>query len=150
LTNARGKLNVTGDRAIVDVERGQYGGGTLAAHYVLPKYSEPYPMSVDLRFNGVSAEKLFADWGIRDTGLRGGATGRLAYHWNKDKLLAGGGEGAATLTKNAAAFSGAKYPIPVGGSSEFAVDNGVVTFRRGALEADKVAISAGRKLQIGG
>ena len=148
LTNARGKLNVTGDRAIVDVERGQYGGGTLAAHYVLPKYSEPYPMSVDLRFNGVSAEKLFADWGIRDTGLRGGATGRLAYHWNKDKLLAGGGEGMATLSKNATAFSNAKYPIPLGGSTDFALDNGIVTFRRADLETDKSKVSFTGKLRI--
>ena len=83
LTNVHGTMNVTGDRAIVDVQRATYGGGNIAAHYTLPTYAEPYPMSVDLRYNGVSLEKLFNDWGIKDTGLRGGATGHLAYHWEQ-------------------------------------------------------------------
>ncbi|MDQ6800860.1 MAG: outer membrane protein assembly factor BamA [Acidobacteriota bacterium] len=148
LTNARGKLDVTDTHAIVDVERATYGGGTINAHYLLPQYSEPYPMSVDLRYNGVSVEKLFGDWGIHDTGLRGGATGHLAYHWNKDKLLEGGGEGTATLSKNATAFSGAKYPIAVGGSTDFALQNGVVTFRRADLETDKSKIAINGKLRI--
>ncbi|HMC23189.1 MAG TPA: translocation/assembly module TamB domain-containing protein, partial [Thermoanaerobaculia bacterium] len=148
LSNARGKLNVTDQRAIIDVERAQYGGGTMTAHYVLPQYSEPYPMSVDLRYNGVSVERLFADWGVKDTGLRGGATGRLTYHWNKDKLLQGGGEGTATLSKNATAFSNAKYPIPVGGSTDFALDNGVVSFRRADLETDKSHVSFSGKFRI--
>jgi outer membrane protein assembly complex protein YaeT len=148
LTNARGKLNVTDTRAIVDVERATYGGGTMSAHYVLPQYAEPYPMSVDLRYNGVSVEKLFGDWGIQDTGLRGGATGRLTYHWNKDKLLEGGGEGTATLSKNATVFSGAKYPIAVGGSTDFALENGVVTFRRADLETDKSKIGITGKFRI--
>jgi len=148
LSNARGKLNVTDTRAIIDVERAQYGGGAMTAHYVLPKYSEPYPMSVDLRFNGVSVEKLFADWGVQDTGLRGGATGQLTYHWNKDRLLQGSGEGTAALSKNAAVFSSAKYPIPVGGSTDFALDNGVVTFRRADLETDKSRVSLSGKFRI--
>ncbi|HEY8131400.1 MAG TPA: translocation/assembly module TamB domain-containing protein [Thermoanaerobaculia bacterium] len=148
LSDARGKLNVTDQRAIIDVERAQYGGGTLTAHYVLPQYSEPYPMSVDLRYSGVSVERLFADWGIQDTGLRGGATGRLTYHWNKDKLLQGGGEGTATLSKNATAFSNAKYPIPVGGSTDFVLDNGVVSFRRADLETDKSHVSFTGKFRI--
>ncbi|HEX9406426.1 MAG TPA: translocation/assembly module TamB domain-containing protein, partial [Thermoanaerobaculia bacterium] len=148
LTNARGKLNVTGDRAIIDVNRAQYGGGTLTAHYVLPRYAEPYPMSVDLRFSSVSIEKLFDDWGIQNTGLGGGATGRLAYHWNKDKLLEGAGDGSATLAKNATAFSNAKYPVPVGGSTDFALDNGVVTFRRADLDTDKSKVSLTGKFRI--
>ena len=94
LTDARGTMNVTDQHAVIDVERAKYGGGSLNAHYTLPKYAEPYPMSVDLRYNGVAIEKLFSDWGIQDTGLRGAATGRLAYHWNKDKVMQGGGEGS--------------------------------------------------------
>ena len=73
-------------------------------------------MSVDLRYNGVSLEKLFSDWGVKDTGLRGGATGRLAFRWNKDKVLEGSGSGNAALVKNAV-LSNAKYPLSVGGSS---------------------------------
>ncbi|PYQ52939.1 MAG: hypothetical protein DMF59_03085, partial [Acidobacteria bacterium] len=105
-------------------------------------------MSVDLHYNGVSVEKLFSDWGIQDNGLRGGATGRLSYHWKKDKLLEGGGEGTATLSKSATAFSGAKYPIAVGGSTDFALDNGVVTFRRADLETDKSKVAIAGKFRI--
>src|SRR6202048_140148 len=105
-------------------------------------------MSVDLRYNGVSVEKLFSDWGVQDTGLRGGATGRLTYHWNKDKLLEGGGQGTATLSKNATAFSGAKYPIAVGGSTDFTLESGVVTFRRADLETDKSKIGITGKFRI--
>jgi outer membrane protein assembly complex protein YaeT len=141
LANARGKLNVTGDRTIVDVDRAQFDGGSLTAHYILPKYAEPYTMSVDARFNGLNVEKLFGDWGIQNTGLRGAATGTLAYHWNKDKLLEGAGTGSATLSKNATAFSNAQYPIPVAGSTDFALDNGVVTFRRADLQTDKTTAS---------
>ena len=148
LADARGKMNVTDTRAIVDVERAGYAGGTLTAHYTLPQYAEPYPMAVELRYNGVSVEKLFSDWGIQDNGLRGGATGRLSYHWKKDKLLEGAGEGTATLSKNAGAFSGAKYPVPVGGSTDFALDNGVVTFRRADLETDKSKVGITGKFRI--
>lgn len=148
LTNARGKLNVTDTGAIVDVERAEYGGGTISAHYALPKYEEPYPMSVDLRYSGVSVERLFADWGIGNTGLRGGATGRLSYHWNKDQVLEGAGEGTATLSKNATAFSQAKYPVPVGGSTDFTLDNGVVTLRRTELVTDASRVSLTGKFRI--
>ena len=148
LANARGKLNVTDTGMVVDVERATYGGGSISAHYTLSQYSEPYPMSVDLRYNGVSVEKLFADWGLADNGLRGGATGRLAYHWNKDKLLQGAGDGTATLSRNATAFSGAKYPIPVGGATDFALDNGVVTFRRADLDTEKSKVGLTGKFRI--
>jgi outer membrane protein insertion porin family len=136
LTSARGRLKVNGNQTTVDITSAAYGGGTISAHYVLANYSEPYPMNVDLRYDGVSVEKLFADWGEKDTGLRGGATGKLAYHWEKDRVLAGAGEGTARLTKNAVAFSNARYPIAVGGSTDFALDRGIVTFRQGALETD--------------
>jgi outer membrane protein assembly complex protein YaeT len=148
LANVHGAMNITGDRAIVDVQRATYGGGSIAAHYTLPTYSEPYPMSVDLRYNGVSIEKLFSDWGIKETGLRGGATGHLAYHWEKDRVLAGAGEGIATLAKNATAFSNATYPIPLGGSTDFALDNGTVTFRKAELVTDASTIDFTGKFRI--
>ncbi len=133
LTAAKGRLDVNRERTVVDVSTAKYGGGTIAAHYVLPDYSEPYPMSVDLRYNGVSLEKLFGDWDIKDTGLRGGASGRLAYHWKKNKILEGAGAGSATLARTTAAFSNAKYPIPLGGSADYALDDGVVRFSRASL-----------------
>ena len=148
LTDARGQLNVTDTRTVIDVERAAYGGGTITAHYMLPKYAEPYPMSVDLRYHAVSAEKLFSDWGIQDNGLRGAATGQLAYHWNKDKILSGAGQGTATLSRNATAFSNAKYPIAIGGSTDFALDSGVVTFRRADLVTDASQVSISGKLRI--
>jgi outer membrane protein assembly complex protein YaeT len=148
LANVHGTMNITGDRAIVDVQRATYGGGNIAAHYTLPAYSEPYPMNVDLRYNGVSLEKLFSDWGIKETGLRGGATGHLAYHWEKDRVLAGGGEGTATLAKNATAFSHAAYPIPVGGSAAFALDNGTVGFKHVQLVTDASTIDFTGKFRI--
>jgi len=148
LTNLRGTMNVTGDRALVDIQRATYGGGTVSGHYALPAYSEPYPMSVDLRYNGVSLEKLFSDWGIKDTGLRGGATGHLVYHWEKDRVLAGAGEGNATLAKNATAFSHAAYPIPLGGSADFALDKGTVTFRKAQLVTDASTIDFSGKFRI--
>src|ERR1051325_3042599 len=136
LTNLRGHMNVTGEQTQLDVEPARYGGGSSNAHSALPGYAEPYPMSIDLRFNGVSLEKLFGDWGVKDTGLRGGATGRLTYQWNKDLVLQGSGNGTATLAKNAVAFGNAKYPIPLGGSTDFALNNGVIKFNRGQLVTD--------------
>ena len=148
LTSLKGRMNVTGDRAVVDVDSGRYGGGAISAHYVLPRYAEPYPMSVDLRYDHVSVEKLFGDWGIHDTGLRGAATGKLTYGWNKDRVLAGAGSGTATLSKDPVAFSNAKYPIPVGGSTDFALNNGVVTFLRGELNTDASQIDLTGTLRI--
>jgi outer membrane protein assembly complex protein YaeT len=148
LANARGTMNVTGDRAAIDIQRASYGGGMLTGHYNLAQYAEPYPMSVDLRYDGVSVEKLFNDWGISDTGLHGAATGRLVYHWEKDRILAGGGEGNATLAKNATAFSHATYSIPISGSTGFALDDGVITFRRAQLVTDVSTIDFSGKFRI--
>lgn len=148
LTKARGKLSITDTGAIVDVERASYGGGTIGAHYRLPQYAEPYPMTVDLRYNGISLEKLFSDWGIEGTGMRAGATGRLTYQWNKDRLLAGSGEGTAALARNATAFSNAKYPIALGGSTDFALDNGIVRFRRADLTTEASRVSLTGTLRI--
>jgi len=158
LSDARGTLDVRDERTLIDVESARYGGGTISAHYQLPQYAEPYPMSVELRYNGVSIEKLFSDWGIEGTGLRGGATGHLAYHWEKDRVLAGAGEGTAALSKmsvGAAALGSAHggerahtYPIPLGGSTDFALDNGVVTFRRMELVTDASRINLTGKLRI--
>ncbi len=136
LTEARGRMNVTGQQTVVDVQTAGYGGGTISAHYVLHRYAEPYPMDVDLHYNGISAEKLFADWGMSETGLRGGATGQLRYAWNKDRVLEGSGEGTARLARSTTAFSNAKYPIPIGGTTDFALRNGVITFRSAHLQTD--------------
>jgi outer membrane protein assembly complex protein YaeT len=148
LTNARGRLTVTDTGTTVDVDTARYGGGTLAAHYVLPTYQEPYPQTVDLRYNGVSLEKLFNDWGIKDTGLRGGATGRLAYRWNKDRVLAGNGSGTATLARATTAFSNAKYPIPLGGNADFALDNGTIKFSRASLTTGASTVNFNGSLRI--
>ena len=148
LANVRGRLDVSGRQLTVDVERAAYGGGTIGAHYVLSKYAEPYPMTVDLRYNGIALEQLFNDWGVENTGLRGAATGNLAYRWNKEKILEGAGEGTARLARNAVAFSNARYPIPLAGSADFALDRGVVTFRRAELDTEASHISLTGTLKI--
>lgn len=150
LSDAKGKLDVVGDHLTVDVERAGYGGGTIGAHYALAKYAEPYPMKVDLRYYGISIEQLFNDWTVENTGLRAAATGALTYRWNKDKVLAGAGEGTARLAPNAVAFSNAKYPIGIGGTSDFALDNGVVTFRSAELDTGKTHVSLAGSLRIEG
>jgi outer membrane protein assembly complex protein YaeT len=149
LVNAKGRMNVTGDHAIIDVDRAGYGGGSVSAHYMLPTFAEPYPQDVELRYDRISLEKLFSDWNIKDTGLRGGATGRLVYHWNKDKVLEGSGEGNAALSRNTTAFSNAKYPIAFnGGNADFALDNGTVIFRNAQLKTDLSTIGFRGKLRI--
>ena len=148
LADVKGRLDVTGNNMTVEVDRAGYGGGTIGAHYVLSKYAEPYPMQVDLRYNGISLEQLFNDWGVEDTGLRGAATGNLTYHWNKEKVLEGAGEGTARLARNATAFSDARYPVPLAGSADFALDNGVVSFRRMELDTEASHISATGTLKI--
>ncbi|HEY0143306.1 MAG TPA: translocation/assembly module TamB domain-containing protein [Thermoanaerobaculia bacterium] len=148
LADARGKLHVTGDGLTLDVDRATYGGGRIGAHYALTKYAEPYPMSVDLRYYGISIEQLFNDWTVEGTGLRTAATGKLTYRWNKDKILEGSGEGTAQLAKNGTAFSNAQYPIPISGSTDFALNNGVVTFRRAELDTTSSHISLAGTLRI--
>ncbi len=148
LTDAKGKLDVNGERMLVDVERAGYGGGTIFAHYTLSKYAEPYPMTVDLNYDRISVEQLFNDWTVENTGLRGAATGKLTYRWNKDKVLDGSGEGTARLSKNALVFSKAKYPIPIAGSTDYALNRGVVTFRRAELDTDRSHVSLTGTLRI--
>ncbi|HUR80731.1 MAG TPA: translocation/assembly module TamB domain-containing protein, partial [Thermoanaerobaculia bacterium] len=150
LGEARGHLTITDQDIKVRVDKATYGGGTIGADYVLTKYAEPYPMSVDLRYYSVGIEPLFADWGIENTGLRGAATGNLTYHWNKDKVLEGAGEGTARLARSTVAFSDAKYPIGVAGSTDFALDRGVVHFRRAELDTDKSHVSFAGSLKIEG
>lgn len=148
LANAKGTLDVRDENLTLDVERAQYGGGTIGAHYTLAKYAEPYPMKIDLRYTGIAMEQLFSDWGVEGTGLRAGATGTLEYRWNKEKILEGAGEGSAKLAKNAVAFSNARYPIPVSGSTDFALNNGVVTFRSAELDTDASHVSLTGSLKI--
>jgi outer membrane protein assembly complex protein YaeT len=148
LTDARGKLTLTENDAVVDVERARYGGGTIGAHYTLAKFGEPYPMTVDLRYNGISIEQLFSDWGVANTGLRGGATGTLTYRWNKDRVLDGSGTGLARLARNATAFSRARYPTPIAGSTDFALDRGVITFRSAELDTGASHVSLTGTMRI--
>lgn len=148
LDDVKGRLDVNGNNMIVDVEKGGYGGGTIGAHYTLAKYAEPYPMNVDLRYNGISIEQLFSDWGVEGTGLRGAATGNLSYHWNKDLVLEGAGQGTAKLARNTVAFSAAKYPVPLAGSTDFSLDKGVVTFRNAELDTEASHISLTGSLKI--
>jgi outer membrane protein assembly factor BamA len=150
LADARGRLNVTGENMILDVEKATYGGGTIGAHYALSKFAEPYPMQVDLRYYNIGIEALFADWGVENTGLRGAATGNLTYRWNKDKVLEGAGEGTARLAKSTVAFSDARYPVPLSGTADFALNNGVVTFRNAELDTDASHVSLAGTLKIEG
>jgi outer membrane protein assembly complex protein YaeT len=150
LSNAKGRLDVNGNSVVVDVEKAGYGGGTIGAHYTLAPLAEPYPMKIDLRYAGIAIDQLFSDWGVEGTGLRGAATGQLAYHWNKDKVLEGAGEGTAKLARNTVAFSQAKYPVPLAGSTNFSLDNGVVTFRNAELDTDASHVSLAGSLKIEG
>jgi len=149
LADVRGALNVTDERTIVDIERARYGGGSVKAHYLLSNYDKPLPMSVDLEYDHISIERLFSDWGVKDTGLRGAATGALKYQWVDDELLDGRGRGNATLSRNAVAFSNAKYPVPLAGSTDFDLDRGVIRFRRGNLEtaSSKIAFTGSMKIE---
>lgn len=150
LGNAKGRLTVTDQDMVVDVEKASYGGGTIGAHYSLAKFVEPYPMQVDLRYYNIGIEPLFSDWGVENTGLRGAATGQLSYRWNKDKVLEGAGQGTARLTKNAAVFSQARYPIPIAGTTGFTLDRGVVTFRNAELDTDASHVTLAGSLKIEG
>ena len=148
LTDAKGRMVITGENLTLDVDKAGYGGGTIGAHYTLAKYAEPYPMKVDLRYTGIGIEPLFSDWGIENTGLRSAATGTLAYHWNKDMVLEGAGQGTARLSRSTMAFSNARYPIPLGGTTDFALDNGVVTFRSAELDTASSHVSLTGTLRI--
>ena len=150
LSDAKGTLDVNGDNLTVHVERAQYGGGRIGADYALAQYAEPYPMKIDLRYQGISVEKLFSDWGIDDTGLRAAATGDLTYRWEKDRVLEGSGEGSAKLAKNAVAFSNARYPVGVSGSTDFTLNRGVVGFRSAELDTDHSHVSLAGSLRIEG
>ena len=140
LTNARGTLKITGERTDVDIQRATYAGGTVTGKYALPQYNEPYAMSVELRYKDIALEKLFNDLGIKDTGFRSAATGTFNHYWEKDRVLAGIGDGKATLTKSATPYSNAAYPIPLSGSVDFKLDKGSVTFNRADLVTDASTI----------
>jgi len=148
LANAKGKLDVNDQGLTIDVERADYGGGTIGAHYTLARYAEPYPMKVDLRYAGIAIEQLFNDWTIENTGIRAAPTGDLTYRWNKDKILEGAGSGSAKLARNATAFSNARYPIPIAGTTDFALDRGVVTFKSAELDTEASHVSLTGTLKI--
>jgi outer membrane protein assembly complex protein YaeT len=148
LADAKGQLQVTDENLTVDVESARYGGGNVGAHYFLSKYAEPYPMTVDLDYDRISIEKLFNDFGVTGTGLRGAATGRLSYRWSKDDLLSGSGTGDAKLSKSTTAFSNATYPIPLAGTTAFSLDRGTITFRSAELDTDRSHVSLTGSLRI--
>lgn len=149
IADAKGSLDITGQRAHVTVSSATYGGGAISADYRLAQYGEPYPMTVELRYDGISIEQLFADWGVENTGLRGAATGSLTYSWNKDALLAGSGTGDAKLSPSTIAFSRARYPIPISGSTGFTLDNGIITFRDADLRtaSSRVALTGSLRIE---
>ncbi|HEX8408532.1 MAG TPA: hypothetical protein VF883_06700, partial [Thermoanaerobaculia bacterium] len=150
LTDAKGRLTITDQNLTLHVEKAGYGGGTIGADYRLAQYADPYPMKVDLRYYNIGLEPLFADWGIENTGLRGAATGNLSYRWNKDKILDGAGDGTARLSKSTVAFSKARYPIGIAGTTDFSLNRGVVTFRRAELDTDASHVSLTGTLGIEG
>jgi len=150
LTDAKGRLTITDQNLAVHVEKAGYGGGTIGADYALAQYADPYPMKVDLRYYNIGIEPLFADWGIENTGLRSAATGNLTYRWNKDKILDGAGDGTARLSKSGVAFSKARYPIPIAGTTDFSLNRGVVTFRSAELDTDASHVSLTGTLGIEG
>lgn len=148
LADVEGRTRITNEQIRAEVTRATYGGGSISADYVLAKYAEPYPMEVDLRYRRISIEKLFADWGVENTGLRGAATGELRYEWNKDRILDGNGSGTARLEPGAVAFGSARYPIPLRGSTEFALDSGVITFAQSTLSTPRSSIAFRGSLAI--
>lgn len=148
LSDMRGVMRVNQENTTVQVRSAAYGGGTLNAQYELATYTEPYPMSMEMRYDRVSIEKLFGDWNLEGTGLRGAATGTLRYAWNKDDLLNGRGEGTATLNRGAVAFGSARYPVAVGGRTRFALNRGLITFAPSTLQTPSSTASFRGTLRI--
>ncbi|MEO8216710.1 MAG: outer membrane protein assembly factor BamA [Acidobacteriota bacterium] len=132
------------------IASGRYAGGSLNADYHLTNYEEPYPMNVDLHFTGISLEKLFEDWGMKSTGLRGAASGELAYGWEKDRILDGSGSGRATLKPGTVAFGTAKYPMALSGASKFSLARGVITFAPSQLMTPHSTLGFSGRLGIEG
>jgi hypothetical protein len=150
LAEVRGRMTVTDEETKVAIRSARYGGGTIAADYHLTRYAEPYPMTVDLRYDRVSIEKLFEDWELPETGLRGGARGKLTYAWNKDDILGGNGEGTAKLLPGAVAFGNARFPLDVSGDTRFRLDNGTVHFAPSTLNAPSSDVAFSGSLKIDG
>ncbi len=148
LAAMKGSVDATQERVRAHIDSAAYGGGTLTGDYELAQLREPYPMSIDLRFLGVSLEKLFEDWDVEETGLRGRATGTLAYAWNKDDILGGHGEGDARLAPGAVAFGNARYPMPVSGRTRFTLDEGVIRFAPSELQTPKSRVAFRGTLRI--
>jgi len=150
LTNVEAKARITNEETTAEIVAANYGGGSVSADYRLAKYVEPYPMTVDLRYRSISLEKLFLDWGVRDTGLRGAATGRLKYGWNKDRILAGSGRGDAQVEPSRIAFGNARYPMLLRGRTNFELEGGTITFDRSNLRTPASSIAFSGSLGIEG
>lgn len=150
LGEVQGTVTASDQAMAVQIESASYGGGSITADYQLSQYAEPYPMSVDLEFDGVSLEALFADWDVANTGLRGGATGTLSYAWEKDDLLGGRGSGEARLAGGAVAFGNARYPMRVSGRTSFGLDAGLIRFGPSTLQTPESTTDFSGALRIEG
>lgn len=148
LADVRGHMVTTDKNTVFDIQSARYGGGAIGAHYLLANYSEPYPMHVDLRYDHISLEKLFADWTVEDSGLRGAATGQLHYDWEKDRILQGGGVGHATLSRASLAFGNPRYAIPIAGKTDFTLQRGVIGFQKGSIDAQTSHVDFAGSLRI--
>jgi|GEM_PF-292433 len=148
LADVRAHMVTTGRNTVADVKSARYAGGTIGAHYLLADYSEPYPMHIDLRYDHISLEKLFGDWTVENSGLRGAATGLLHYDWEKDRVLQGAGQGHATLSRASLAFGNPRYAVPIAGATDFTLRRGVVGFQKGSLDAETSHIDFTGSLRI--
>lgn len=148
LARVRGRALADDSGVRIEIASAGYRGGTLTGTYRLHEYPEPHPMSVDLRYRGISIEGLFADWEVENLGLRGAASGSLAYRWNGDELLKGRGSGTAVLQPGTTAFGRAPYPLPVSGRTEFAIERGVIRFAPSTLRTPESTIAFQGSLEI--
>ncbi|HVT04555.1 MAG TPA: outer membrane protein assembly factor BamA [Thermoanaerobaculia bacterium] len=148
LADVRGHMVTTGEKTVADIKSARYGGGTIGAHYLLANYSEPYPMHVDLRYDHISLEKLFADWTVENSGLRGAATGQLHYDWEKDRILQGSGVGHAALSRSSLSFGNPHYAVPIAGATDFTLRRGVIGFQKGSLDTSTSHVDFAGSLRI--
>ncbi len=148
LAGLKAGIDVTGDRAKVRIESGEFQGGRITGTYLLSQYAEPYPMAVNLHYSGVSLEGLLANWDLEGSGLRGAATGTLRYSWEGNALLEGKGSGTADLNPGARAFGNAPYPMPVSGRINYSFAGGTLTFRDSTLKMPKSQIAFSGTLRL--
>ena len=102
-------------------------------------------MKVDLRYNGISIEQLFSDWGVEGhrPARRGDrATSRIAG--TRTRCSKARARAPRSWRRTRSRSPTRSYPIPLAGSTDFSLDNGVVTFRNAELDTDASHISLDR------